>query len=376
MRLHTIAKLGGVLSIILFLVGVGMYGFAKLSEAGNGKNVDLLTLVPSDCIRVLETDNLEYFSNEFPRTSYAEHLESFNNTGAVNSILSQILQYSSVGSHRLGNQLNRLLVSFHNPDNTEDVVVYFKMSKESKRILSRIFSDKEKVTSPKKESYRGKDIVVLPFGQNRFIAAYSGKGFLAVSYQKRLIEKVIDAEKEQTSLRYDENFVKIHHSKSANFMTIYARTPAIPLLCNEPATCWNEYDVHLNSEVFYLSGRMYADQSCIEKANERLVGIKMKAENDFLIVSGQHQVDSCVSEAIVTPHDALFDECVSTLSREASYIMVADLDKVAKDPAKYSTFLPLFVRGNLEKFRSFILSVQVTKLQDRLSHILVFTYKN
>ena len=376
MRLHTIAKLGGVLSIILFLIGVGMYGFAKLSEAGDGKNVDLLTLVPSDCVRVLETDNLEYFSNEFPRTSYAECFKSFNDTGVVNSILNQILQFSSAGSHRLGNQMNRLMVSFHSPAGMEDVVVYFKMTKESKRLLARIFSEREQVTSPKKESYRGKDIVIFPYRKNHFVAAYSGKGFLAVSYQKRLIERVIDAEKDQTSLRFDEKFSKIHVSKSANFMTIYGRTPAIPFLCDDTKHCWNEYDVHLNSDVFYLSGRMYADQSCLETAKEKMAGMKMKADNNFLIVSGQHQVDSCVSEAIVTPHDALFDECVSTLSREASYIMVADLDQVADDPDKYGSFLPPFVKMNLENFRSFILSVQVTKLQDRLSHILVFTYKN
>ena len=376
MKLHTIAKLGGVLSIILFLIGVGMYGFARLSEAGQGKNVDLLTLVPSDCISVLETDNLDYFSNEFPHTSYAERLDTFNNTGIINKILTNILQYSSAGSHRLGNQMNHLLVSFHHPAGTENVVVYFRMTKESKRLLARIFSEKEQVTSPKKEKYRGEEIIIFPFRQTHFIAIYSGKGFLAVSYQKRLIEQVIDAEKDHTSLGDDENFSKIHRPKSANYMTIYGKMPALPLLCPDSTQCWNEYDVHLNSEVFYLSGRMYADESCIRRAEEQLAGVKMKAENNFIVASGQHQVDSCVSEAIVSPHDALFDECVSTLSRDASYIMVADLDQVATDPEKYRAFLPPFVGANLENFRSFILSVQITKLEDRLSHILVFTYKN
>ena len=376
MRLHTIAKLGGVLSIILFLIGVGMYGFAKLSEAGNGKNVDLLTLVPSDCTGILETDNLDYFSNEYPHTSYAARLDSFNNTGVINSILTHILQYSTVGSHRLGNQMNHLFVSFHKPSDIENVVVYFKMSKESKRLLARIFSEKEGALSPKKEKYRGKEILVFPYSQNRFISVYSGKGFLVVSHQKRLIEKVIDAEKDQSSLRYDEDFARIYHSKSANFMTIYGRTPAVPILCSEATQVWSEYDVHLNSEVFYLSGRTYAGDDCINYMQDKLTGIKMETDNNFLVVSGQHQVDSCISEAIVSPHDALFDECVSTLSREASYIMVADLDVVASSPEKYVAYLPPFVKNNLENFRSFILSVQITKFHDRLSHILVFTYKN
>ena len=376
MKLHTIAKLGGILSVILFLIGVGMYGFAKISEAGNGKNIDLLTLVPSSSVRVLETDNLDYFSNEFPQTSYAKDLKDVGQSDIVNSILTHILNFSKVGAHRLGNQMNHLLISFHNPEEVDNVVVYFKMSKESKKLLAKIFSEKENIATPKIEKYRGEEIVIYPYRQKSFVAVYSGKGFLAVSYQKRLIEEVIDAEKDKTSLRYDPNFAKIQHHKSANYMTLYGRTPAVPFLCSCDSLSWNEFDVHLNSDVFYLSGRMYAEQDCVQKAQEQLRGITMKSDNNFLVVSGQHQVDSCISEAIVSPHDALFDECVSTLSRDASFIMVADLEQVAGNMEEYGSFLPSFVSRNIDSFRSFILSVQITKVEDRLSHILVFTYKN
>ena len=375
MKLHTIAKLGGFLSVILFLIGVGMYGFVKLSEASDGKNIELLSLVPNNCIRVLETDNLEYFSNEFPQTSYSKHLESLTQSG-IDTVLKNILGFSSVGAHRLGNQLNHLLVSFHSSDNIKDIVAYFKMSRESKRLLADIFMEKEKVSAPKVESYRGEDILIFPYRQKEFVAVYSGKGFLVVSYQKRLIEEVIDAEKDKTSLGNDVNFLKIHHSKSANYMTIYGRTPAIPFVCQDNSSSWSEFDIHLNSDVFYMSGKMYASAPCLQRVEDELSGISIKSDNNFLVVSGQHQVDSCISEAIVSPHDALFDECVSTLSREASYIMVADLGKVAENLTKYEKFLPVFVRDNLDKFRSFILSVQFTKVEDRYSHILVFTYKN
>ena len=376
MKLHTISKLGGILSVILFLIGVGMYGFAKLSEAGDGKNIDLLSLVPSSSIRVLETDNLDYFANEFPLTSYAEDLKDIGQSDVVNSILSNILHFSKVEAHRLGNQMNHLMISFHNPEEVNNVVVYFKMSNESKKLLGKIFAEKENISSPKKEKYRGEEIVIFPFRKTYFIAVYSGKGFLAVSYQKRLIEEVIDAEKDKTSLRYDENFSKIQRHKSANYMTLYGRTAAVPFLCPGQSQAWNEFDIHLNSDVFYMSGRMYASQECLLQAQEQLKGIQMKSDNNFLLVSGQHQVDSCISEAIVSPHDMLFDECVSTLSRDASYIMVADLEQVAENMEEYSLFLPEFVRRDIEQFRPFILSVQVTKLEDRLSHILVFTYKN
>lgn len=376
MRLHTIAKLGGLLSVILFLIGVGMYGFAKLSEAGNGRNLDLLSLVPSNCIRVLETDNLDYFSNEFPQTSYATHLNQFANSGVVDSILKHIVDFSSAGAHRLGNQMNHLFISFHSEENIDDVVVYFKMTKEAKKLLADIFMKQENVYTPKVENYRDEDIVIFPYRQTHFVSVYSGNGFLAASFQKRLIEQVIDAEKDCTSLRQDPNFSRVYHTKSANHMTLYGRIPVVPFDCSDNSSCWNEFDIHLNSDVFYLSGNMYAGTQCLESIDEGLRGVTMKSENNFLMVSGQHQVDSCISEAIVSPHDALFDECVSTLSREASYILVADLGEILSSDSPYKAFLPSFVTADIEKFSAFILSIQLTKLKDHYSHILVFTYKN
>ena len=58
--------------------------------------------------------------------------------------------------------------------------------------------------SPKKEKYRGKTIAVYPLGNNDFLAVYSEAGFYVVSYQKSLIEKVIDArEDEEKALSND-----------------------------------------------------------------------------------------------------------------------------------------------------------------------------
>ena len=58
--------------------------------------------------------------------------------------------------------------------------------------------------SPKKEKYRGKNIAVYPLGNNDFLAVYSEAGFYVVSYQKSLIEKVIDArEDEEKALSND-----------------------------------------------------------------------------------------------------------------------------------------------------------------------------
>lgn len=46
MKLRTVGKLGVVLSVILFCIGVGLYSFARLSSAESGKDTDLLASVP------------------------------------------------------------------------------------------------------------------------------------------------------------------------------------------------------------------------------------------------------------------------------------------------------------------------------------------
>ena len=95
----------------------------------------------------------------------------------------------------------------------------------------------------------------------------------------------------------------------------------------------------------------------------------------MLILSGQEKVDSCISQVLSVPQHTLFDECVSNLSRDASFIMVADVDKLAQNLGAYKNYLPAFIYDHVELFRSFILSVQITNVNNKLSHIFVFTYK-
>ena len=87
MRLRTVAKLGMVLSVVLFYTAVGFYGFAKLSLTDKSREINLFSLVPADCIGVLESDNINYFLNEFPQLNYSEELGNFQFPGLFNYVL-------------------------------------------------------------------------------------------------------------------------------------------------------------------------------------------------------------------------------------------------------------------------------------------------
>lgn len=378
MQIRSVIKLGVVLSVVLFCIGIAFYGFARLSMADKESRVDIFEFVPKDCAGILETDNIDNFMHVFSQAAYSSRLDTLHRAGLMNDLLSDLSRYSSAAAHGLSYQMNHVVISFHYPHTAMDVVAYFRIGKEGKRQLIEAVQGKHGADFvPKKETYRGKKIEIYPLSSTKYLSVYTTDGLVVVSYQKKLIEKVIDAVKDNNSLREDTVFTSIHHNQSASFITIYGRTASVPFLGKESCHSWSEYDIHLNSEVFYLSGQMKEEQSdCLDRVSQGIYTVPVVSESDsLLVVSGREKVDSCISKVIASPSHTLFDECVSNLSREASYIMVADMEKVAASPERFASYLPPFIIRHADLFRSFILSIQFTEVNNRLSHIFVFTYK-
>lgn len=375
MKLRTVGKLGVILSLILFCIGVIFYGFSRFSGIDNSKRINLLSLVPADCIGLLETDNLDFLSNELPQTAYGERFDSAYANGLGTIIFRNWGISPEENAHGVGNYMGRMMISFHHPAEEKDLVMYFTTELSGKALFSSFLKKKGIDFIPKEERYRGKKITIFPVRNGEFLSTYSGSGFVAVSYRKNLIEKVIDAEVEEYSLQNDTVFMKAYHHKGANFLTIYGRTASFPLLSEGHTHGWSEFDIHLNSEVFYLSGSMQVPDTCLSKVHTRLEQIAPIEEDSLLILPGRDRVDSCIARISTLLHHSIFDECVQNLSREASYIMVADMDKIIRHPEPYKEYLPVFIYNHVNLFRSFIFSLQVTEVEKGLSHICVFTYK-
>lgn len=378
MQIRSVIKLGVVLSVVLFCIGIAFYGFARLSMADKENRVDIFEFVPKDCAGILETDNIDNFMHVFSQAAYSSQLDTLHRAGLMNDILSDLSRYSSAAAHGLSYQMNHVVISFHRPHTAMDVVAYFRIGKEGKHQLIEAVKGKHGADFvPKKETYRGKKIEIYPLSSTRYLSVYTTDGLVVVSYQKKLIEQVIDAVKDNNSLREDSVFTSIHHTQPASFITIYGRTPSVPFLGKESCHSWSEYDIHLNSEVFYLSGQMKEEQAdCLDRMLQAVHTVPVVSESDsLLVVSGRERVDSCISKVIASPSHTLFDECVSNLSRDASYIMVTDMEKVAAAPEQFASYLPPFLIRHADLFRSFILSIQFTEVNNHLSHIFVFTYK-
>ena len=377
MRFRTVVKIGVGLSVLLFCVGVAFYSFLSLTDAEKGKDINMFALIPDDCNGVLDTDNICYYTSEFPRTSYAIDLDTLHHSELINNILTDITKYTSVNTHGLSNQIKRLMISFHDSTPTKDVVAYFNIAGGGNKFVLDILRQKYgSDVYPKTEEYRGRKIEIYPLGKTaNFLSVLSGDGYIVVSYHKNLIERVIDAVKDGSSLAKDTVFSKHQIKKSANYLTFYGRTGSFPLL-SDNKNVWSEFELHLNSDVLYLSGSMYEPDSCMHDTNLRLDNIRNVLSDSILIVSGREKVDSCITNAISQSRSSIFYHCLSNLSREASYIMVADMDKVIQNIDQYSPYVPEFICDNIELFRPFIISSQITEVDGGFSHIYVFTYKD
>lgn len=383
MRLKTVVKLITFVSVVLFCMAVGFYAFMQLDTAERNRDVDLFSLIPQSSVSVLESPNINAFMNELPMLNYAAEIEKLQSSNLFGFLLNGLNEYTTANAHGLSNEMSRVAVSFHEPFSSLDQVVYFGMGTADEKMLETMLHEYSPSDFlPKEEEYRGKTIVVYPLGADEYLVSYSEAGFLVVSYQKRLIEQVIDAKLDGTSLKDDEVFATLlQHKKTLGFMTLYSCSSAIPFV-QMGEHCWSEFDFHMNSDVLYLTGETYVPDTCTclsSLCEERLD--KTYYEPDKVLFStNEDSVTSYIDRILETDEPyvrSLFDQCVANLSKETAYTLVVDMQEVVDNPEQFSEYLPQYLQNKASLLSPFIFSVQYVRNENkRFSHFLVFTYKN
>ena len=89
-----------------------------------------------------------------------------------------------------------MLISFHEPDNDRNQVLYCRLGNGDRALIDRFVQ--KYVSSgypPKTFDYKGEDIIIYPMADGDFLACYLTEDFLVLSCQKKLIEEVIDIRK-------------------------------------------------------------------------------------------------------------------------------------------------------------------------------------
>ena len=382
MRMKTVVKLGTILSVLLFVLAVGYYAFMRLDMMDRNRDVNLFSLVPSSSVGVLESNNVHAFFDDYSMLNYSDELEKMQFPGLFNFLIHGLNMYAGDNAHGLSYQMNQLVVSFHQPVTPHNQVVYLRLGMADEQLLSDMLQ--EYVSGnflPKEEEYRGKKLLIYPLSHDEFLATYTEEGFVVLSYQKRLVEEVIDAQLDETALGYDTVFSRVlEKKKSKDFLTLYGRSSSIPSL-NLDSNTWSEYDFHLNSDVVYLTGDMYALEINAEKENmiKSLNDMAVVKEEGLFVSAEKDSTTYYMAEAFDandTGNRTLFNECVANLANEVDFSLVADMQKVEENPKRFESYLPSFMIENASLLRSFILSAQLSLNGERPSHIWVFTYKD
>ena len=110
--------------------------------------------------------------------------------------------------------------------------------------------------------------------------------------------------------------------------------------------------------------------------HEKLKNIPDIREDSLIISADKDSMANYMEEAYERNSRTLFNECVANLSRDAAFMLVADMNKISRIPERFEPYLPAFLLENAPLFHSFILSTQLSVVNDRLSHIMVLTYKD
>ena len=382
MRMKTVVKLGTILSVLLFVLAVGYYAFMRLDMMDRNRDVNLFSLVPSSSVGVLESNNVHAFFDDYSMLNYSDELKRMQFPGLFNFLIYGLNMYAGDNAHGLSHQMNQIVVSFHQPVTPHNQVVYFRLGMADEQLLSDMLQEYMHGNFlPKEEEYRGKKILIYPLSHDEFLATYTEDGFVVLSYQKRLLEDVIDAQLDETALGYDAVFSRaLERKKSKDFLTLYGRSSSIPVL-NLGTESWSEYDFHLNSDVVYLTGDTFVSEDTVEKEHisKCLKDIPIVKEEGLFVSAQKDSTSYYMDEAFDandTGNRSLFNECMANLANEVDFSLVADMQKVEENPQRFQSYLPSFMLANASLFRSFILSAQLSLKGERPSHIWVFTYKN
>lgn len=263
MKLRVLIRIAVIVSIVLLCTGFGAYSFLRMNAVENQQDFNLFTLVPQDATAILETDRMADLMEDI-NGLYCSKDDHFLYVSDLFVYLKKYLN-ALVGDtpHGLSKQMNKMLISFHEPDTPLNQVLYCSLGTGDYELVEAFVRKYCSSTFPSKYfDYNGEEIRIYPMTDGRFLAAYFTSDFLAVSFQKRLIEQVIDAHRSKQSLMDMPSFRTMYAGKRNNVAaTVYVRMKEVDMGKDTDGIrsqtrlgSWAEFDMKFSEEAIYCSG--------------------------------------------------------------------------------------------------------------------------
>ena len=163
MKLRTIVKIAITSSVVLLCAGFALYSFFRLSAAEGKKDFNLYELVPPSASAVFVTDDILEFVAEVDDLACSKNQQYLH----VSKLFSYLKQYlytlQEEAPHGLSRQMNQMLISFHEPDNIHNQVLYCRLGEGDRQLIDRFVQKYvSSLYPPKTFKYKGEDITIYP----------------------------------------------------------------------------------------------------------------------------------------------------------------------------------------------------------------------
>lgn len=261
---------------ILLIIAIGIYFYSLLNEKGKISEVDLYALIPKDCLAIIETDNVGYLFNSLEKARYTDKINELNLSQLLSGFKSNIKTLSDSKAHGFSKQMSRMVISFHQPNSIKDQILYCQLGTGDEDFIEEYIKQNTSTLFPPKQfEYRGEQIYIYPINATEFLACYYCPKFLVISFQEKLIEKVIDTYLNKSSIMKDEVFTSIvKRNKARMEATLYIKGKHVQIGEHSAENSntiriahWGEFDIKLNPNAIYLSGTSFDLDTCVSFNN-------------------------------------------------------------------------------------------------------------
>ncbi|MBQ8502419.1 MAG: DUF3352 domain-containing protein [Bacteroides sp.] len=299
MKLQNITRMSVAVCLMLLCIGYGVYSFWSLSVVEKRHDFNLYSLVPQDAIAVFETDKVATLVDDINQL----HCSRDNHFLYVSELFVYLKNYLHTlvddTPHGLSRQMNKMLISFHEPDTPLNQVLYFSLGTGDYELVESFVRKYSASAFPaKKFDYKGEEIRIYSLENGSFLSAYMTPDFLVLSFQKRLIEEVIDAHHNKKALSNLSSFAKMYDEMQGDVAaTVYLRmkevdmgSPTDDVRAQSNLGSWAEFDLALHEDAIYCSGishstsdslQTFIDALLMQQPIEGFVGEKLPATTFF-----------------------------------------------------------------------------------------------
>ena len=263
MKPNYLIRVSLIVCIVLLCTGFAVYSFMRLDAMDERRDFNLYTLIPQDVEAVFETDRVTELIEQIDAMACSRD----NQFLYVSDLFSCVKKFLRVliekEPHGLSWEMNEMLISFHNPDLKNDQVLYCRLGIDDRKLLESYIS-RSAVSgySSKTFAYKGQVIDIYPLSDGRFLTVWMQRDFLVVSFQKRLIERVIDTWKQKKSLARLDVFRSVSGDRrEENKAVVYARWKPSSYLMETGVekSHWLSFNLKFAEEGIYCAGLVNDD---------------------------------------------------------------------------------------------------------------------